>query len=317
MYLYDLITREGMELTKPNIQMAEQKHFLITESAEIPSIQESYGFDEGTVIDCLNYDENIRHEVYSGYDFISLLYFYVNPDLQLLTHEINIYISKQYCILVIPEDHQYERLGQLRQRMIQRIQNYKNQDLTPVKIYYFVWDEILRDYLDHMQMTEDGMIKVENRMLKNEVDKEMLHIVRRIKKTVYNIKKVLRPVLYIGDAILINENDIINKENMKYFKNIDTRINKLYDFSASLQEYSNQMLSLYESQTAMQTNAIVNKLTILTVFFSPLTIITGIYGMNFVNMPELSWQYGYFFAILLMIAVCLIVYLVLKIKKWI
>ena len=51
-------------------------------------------------------------------------------------------------------------------------------------------------------------------------------------------------------------------------------------------------------------------LTVITIIFMPLTVITGIYGMNFDNMPELHWHYGYFMvlAILLFIIIGLLVF---------
>jgi magnesium transporter len=53
-------------------------------------------------------------------------------------------------------------------------------------------------------------------------------------------------------------------------------------------------------------NQVMKTLTILPSIFAPLTFIGGIYGMNFVNMPELNWRYGYLYALLLMAIVALI-----------
>ena len=56
--------------------------------------------------------------------------------------------------------------------------------------------------------------------------------------------------------------------------------------------------------------------SIAALFFMPATTIASIYGMNFVNMPELYWRFGYPIAIGLMIAVTLLAYLYFKWKKW-
>ena len=57
-------------------------------------------------------------------------------------------------------------------------------------------------------------------------------------------------------------------------------------------------------------------LTVLASIFSPLTIIVGWYGMNFQNMPELTWKYGYVYVIVLSITTVLIFALIGKWKKW-
>jgi len=63
-------------------------------------------------------------------------------------------------------------------------------------------------------------------------------------------------------------------------------------------------------------NETVKKLTILTLFFGPPTVIAGIYGMNFIRMPELEWELGYPIVIGFMIIVSTVIYLILKKKNW-
>ena len=60
-----------------------------------------------------------------------------------------------------------------------------------------------------------------------------------------------------------------------------------------LREYATQISSEYQAQVDLGQNRIMKLLTIVTTVFMPLTLITGWYGMNFINMPELQWEYGY------------------------
>lgn len=62
-------------------------------------------------------------------------------------------------------------------------------------------------------------------------------------------------------------------------------------------------------------NSIMKRLTIVSTIFIPLTFLVGVWGMNFDNMPELSWQYGYIAAWLLMICIGVGVYIFLKTKN--
>ena len=59
-------------------------------------------------------------------------------------------------------------------------------------------------------------------------------------------------------------------------------------------ENANSLLNTYLSVNAKKSNDVMKLLTIFSAFFLPLTFVAGIYGMNFENMPELNWQYGYF-----------------------
>ena len=57
----------------------------------------------------------------------------------------------------------------------------------------------------------------------------------------------------------------------------------------------------YISLNSNRMNGIMKTLTVITTVFMPLTLIAGIYGMNFINMPELDWKYGYFIVLIVML----------------
>ena len=57
-------------------------------------------------------------------------------------------------------------------------------------------------------------------------------------------------------------------------------------------------------------------LTVITIIFMPLTVITGIYGMNFDNMPELHWPYGYFIVLGLMLCIIVGLLIFFSRRKW-
>lgn len=289
--------------------------FLVAEPKDMPELQPVFGFDHSTVLDCLHYDENIRHTVFPDYDFVSLIHFYADKGLKLKTFELNVFIGRSYCVLVMPSEDE-PRLAALRERILNRALLMGRGTSGITRAYYIVYDEILTSWSQTMEFIEDEMNEIERLILEKKMKKTYFENIHHMREVTYTVKKLVRPVVYIGDAFLMNENNMISKESMKFFKSIDARINKLHDFSVSLQDYSNQTLSLYESKTSMQTNEVVNKLTLLTAFFGAPTVIAGIYGMNFHLMPELEWTFGYPFALGLMALSCVIIYTVIKLKKW-
>lgn len=68
---------------------------------------------------------------------------------------------------------------------------------------------------------------------------------------------------------------------------------RLQNHVQKIKEALYQVRELYQSQQAAQQNRVMGVLTVVTTVFLPLTLLTGWYGMNFANMPELRWQYGY------------------------
>lgn len=76
-----------------------------------------------------------------------------------------------------------------------------------------------------------------------------------------------------------------------------------------------QIQDAYSTQVDMNLNHIMYFFTVITTIFMPLTLIVGWYGMNFHNMPELEWKYGYPFVIVLSIAIVVICFWFFKRKK--
>ncbi|MNJ57691.1 Magnesium transport protein CorA [compost metagenome] len=73
----------------------------------------------------------------------------------------------------------------------------------------------------------------------------------------------------------------------------------------------------YQSSIANRANEIMRVFTAITTIFIPLTLITGIYGMNFDNMPELHWKYSYYVVIGIMVILGAGMYYLFRKRDWI
>lgn len=143
-----------------------------------------------------------------------------------------------------------------------------------------------------------------------------------IEKTIFigkNIKVSLEDLYYqktqariTKKLLLITQNAISNLEpthkNRSLLQDIkDQLINLVLVYDEVLEE-SNNILNTYISINAHKSNDVMKLLTIFSAFFLPLTFIAGIYGMNFENMPELSWKHGYYYILFAMVVVSVIIY---------
>jgi magnesium transporter len=63
-------------------------------------------------------------------------------------------------------------------------------------------------------------------------------------------------------------------------------------------------------------NEVMKTLTVVTSIFIPLTFVVGIYGMNFSNMPELRWKYGYFILLAFMVLMVVAMVIYIRKKRW-
>ena len=82
-------------------------------------------------------------------------------------------------------------------------------------------------------------------------------------------------------------------------------VNTLLEIGDSIRLQLNSINDAYMASTGNVMNQIIKTLTIVSTIFAPLTFIAGIYGMNFENMPELKWKYGYLYSLILMALIAL------------
>ncbi|MDR1531939.1 MAG: magnesium transporter CorA family protein [Clostridiales bacterium] len=283
---------------------------ILCRAGEVPRLKQTFGWDESTVLECTDLDESVRYTGFDGYDFVSLVHIEMK-DGEIIQREINLYFSKRYLVLVTPE-HNSRRLGALEAGILAAAEEHSG---GIYRLYCLIFSGLTADFSDTLEDLEDEMEALSEAVTLG-LEGNQIAEIGRLRKIAYTTKKLLRALSYIGGQILMDENELIDKKQVRYFRNIDTRLKKLYDFAESLYDLSNELLYTYDSRLAAKTNDTVNKLTLITLFFGPLTVITGIYGMNFDFMPELRWPLGYPLVIGLMAVVCLALYIILKKNKW-
>ena len=286
---------------------------IICNPPDVHSLKDIFKWDENTLRECVNLDETVRYTNYDSYDFVSLIYIDTEKGIanQL---EINIFFSKHYLVLVLPEQAGI-KLSRLSDRLIGAFSSAASRSAPLTYLYYSIFDSLATDFSNTLEALEDDM-EVLSEAIERNAKQDQCAEIGRLRKLAYTYKKLLRALSYIGEQISMDENKLINSDQVRYFRNIDTRLIKLYDLADNLFDLSHELLHTYDSRFSAQMNETIKKLTVITLFCAPLTVVTGIYGMNFVNMPELSWSMGYPAALGIMATISVIIYIVLRIKRW-
>ena len=125
--------------------------------------------------------------------------------------------------------------------------------------------------------------------------------------------RITKKLLQIMQNV-INQVEVSDKSKSA-LQDIKDKILSLILSYDEVSEDSNNLLNTYLSVNAQKNNDVMKLLTIFSAFFLPLTFIAGIYGMNFENMPELTWQAGYFLTLGVMAIVAMVIYVWFKRKR--
>lgn len=112
------------------------------------------------------------------------------------------------------------------------------------------------------------------------------------------------------------ESSLINKSTSIYLRDLYDHTIQVIDSIETFRDILSGMLDIYHSSVSNRMNEVMQVLTIIATIFIPLTLIAGIYGMNFRFMPELEISAGYPMVLLIMVCIGALMVLYFRKKKW-
>jgi magnesium transporter len=210
------------------------------------------------------------------------------------------------------------------------------------KIAFFLYEDKLitihRAHFNFLQIHEEKHIKINEfflRIVKLMIDTfkkptiDLSNKISDIERTIFlkDHRKVLLEELYfiksqsrILKKVLQITQSVIEQSSQNFiasfqYQDIKDELLNLLTYNEESVENSNQLMNTYLSISDQKNNEVVRLLTIFSAFFLPLTFIAGVYGMNFDFMPELNWEWGYFFSIGLMLLIVIVIYLWFRRKR--
>lgn len=218
-----------------------------------------------------------------------------------------LFFINQTNIVLVDNDNFSERL-------VRRIMRRKiHQGETKEKFLYNFVTEFMNRDLELLDRYEKRIIEMEETVME---DKEMDNFQSKLmplRKELLTLRSYYDEIADVGKEFIDNENGFFTKKQLKYFGTMTDRAERLVDKSSYLLDYAQQVKDAYQAMVSAKQNNNMQFLTIVSTFFFPLTLITGWYGMNFQDMPEL--EHGYPWVIGLSAVVVIICIIIFKKKK--
>lgn len=276
-----------------------------------------YGFPKHTVEECESNLYNFRSNTYVKNDLIFVVLDLLNLlDVFGEKDRLALYIRQDLCLIVDVKDEE----GSIRKLFEQVINRYEvegqglKQTVTEKFLYHFL-DQLILDDRKFLENMEFHMSLLETRILKEHVDPAFINEILSIKKELMYIWNYYEQLIDVGEVLRDNENDLFPEENVRRFAIFTERTSRLSENVKYLKEYTVQLRETHDAMLDYNLNNIMKLFTVITTIFSPLSLIVGWYGMNFANMPELYWRYGYIGVIIFSILVVLFCIIAFKKHK--
>ena len=213
------------------------------------------------------------------------------------------YFINRKHIVIVDDNHFAERI-------IRRIRhNRTRQGQSKERFLYNFLTLIINKDLEVLNQYERRIMRLEENVMEDKLG-NFQHDIIPVRRELLVLRSYYDELMDMGKELADNENNFFSKKNLKYFDTFVDRADRLMSRTAHLLEYATQVRDSYQEKVSEQQNKNMQFLTVISTIFFPLTLITGWYGMNFQNMPEL--EHGYPGIILFSIAVVVIIIMIFK-----
>ncbi|HEX2834016.1 MAG TPA: magnesium/cobalt transporter CorA [Thermoanaerobaculia bacterium] len=277
-----------------------------------PLLEERFGFHELATEDSLSVNTLPKYDSFPDYDFFIFRTVDVNvSDHAAETYKIAAFLGRNFLITVHKQelrsiDDVCNRLRADR-RLLQR---------GPDFLLYSIVDGMVDAHFPLVEQIEEAVDDLQDRIFEN-ADETHLDELLHLKRDINVLRRHTLPQRELLNQISRGDALFVQQPHLIYFRDV---YDHMYRISETIDVDRDQMtgtMDAYLSVVANRTNEIMKVLTIFSATMLPLTLIAGIYGMNFDHMPELHWLHGYPFALGLMIGTGLMMLGWFAVRGWI
>ena len=261
--------------------------------------------------------EHQRPKVEEYEHFFFLVFHTVNLDAmkqELITCELDIFVGANYMITVHTEsmreldevEQRWKRNGAQLERGI-GILLYSLLD-TIVDRYFPVSDELV----DQAEALEDHLFAGTEIMRERQLTLDLL----ALKKQFLTFRRIATPERDVLNVLTSRDSPFFSEHIILYFRDVSDHITRLAD---TLDLYRDQLSTIMDANLSVVSNdlnKVMRTLTAMSIILMFDSLLAGIYGMNFENMPELKWYYGYFGLLAFMAIVSILLLLYFRRLKW-
>jgi len=257
--------------------------------AETGILENPFHFHPLAIEDCLAEVHHPKVDDYEEYIFLIMhgIRFDAPTD-QFITRELDIFLGKNYLVT--------HHKGPMRSISAARDLCNKNLQTAmprgPDFLIHQILDQMFEHYFPSLDAIEDKIQLVQVEVFESPT-RETLDRIFILKRDAMHLRRICTPQREILLRLSRGEFRVISPKAAIYFRDIYDHLYRIVEASFAYQDMVQGSLDAYLTAVSNRLNETMKRLTVIGAVFAALTVITGVYGMNFEHMPELKWRYGY------------------------
>ncbi|MBN1856676.1 MAG: magnesium/cobalt transporter CorA [Dehalococcoidia bacterium] len=235
-------------------------------------------------------------------DYIFTIFHGVNHSVEsdiVETAELAIFIGKNFVV----SNHNFP-LYSVEEIRYQLLTDNRLMKRGPDFLAYSLIDALIDNVLPTIDRMSDITEAIEADSL-GKPGQNPLEAILRLKRSVRKIHRTMVPQRDLLNRLSRGEFALIKEESLVFYRDVYDHMVRIEDLNLGIRDGAENALSTYLSSVANRQNETMKVLAIAGAIFLPLTLLAGIYGMNFDYMPELHWRWAYFAVLGVVVAVVL------------
>jgi magnesium transporter len=183
-------------------------------------------------------------------------------------------------------------------------------------LFYALMDAVVDVYFTAIERIGDKLEVIEEEVISNP-RMESLKQLYNLKREVIYLRKQVWPLRDMVSNLIRTENPLVTENTQVFLRDLQDHTTRIIDTVETYRDLLSSIMDMHISNNANKMNEVMKVLTVMSSIFIPVTFISGVYGMNFEDMPGLKTPYAFYiiWGLMLSVIIGLIVYF--KKKKWI
>jgi magnesium transporter len=277
----------------------------------LEKLGDCFGLHPLVLEDILNTGQRPKVEDFGDYIYIVLKMFYSDENDEIAEEQLSLILGLSFVISF--QEREGDVFNPIRERIRKGIGRVRKMGAD--YLAYASLDSVVDNYFVVLEKLGEKIEFLEEELVADPTT-ETLHIIHALKRDMIFLRKSVWPLREIISGLERGESALIQESTLIYLRDVYDHTIQVIDTVETFRDMVSGMLDIYLSSVSNRMNEVMKVLTIIATIFIPLTLIAGIYGMNFQYMPELGWRWGYPMVWLVMLAIGALMLVYFRRKGW-
>jgi magnesium transporter len=262
--------------------------------------------------DIANTKQRPKLEEHEEYIFVVLKMLYFDQEQNLKFENISFIQGSNYVLSFQEAD------GDVFDSVRERLRNSKGRVRSQSADYllYVLMDAIVDNYFNLMEVMGEKIEELEENLFEEKSNNDLIQEIHNLKREILRIRRAVYPLREVVNRMDKVETSLVSEKTQLYLRDLYDHVIQVSESIDIQRELIWSLMDMYMTTISNRMNEVMKVLTIMATIFIPLTFIAGVYGMNFENIPELKFQYGYFVLWGVMVVVFLGMLYYFKRREW-